>query len=375
MNKINYFKEYIEQRLSRGVTNNWKIYAEIKIMGYSGSYATVNRYLKQNRIDKQVQQYKISRHIETSPGKQAQVDWGSFGKVFVNGKEERLYCFVFVLSYSRALYIEFTIKQNIQTLQQCHINAFKYLGIPKEIVYDNMKTVVISREKLPDDHQKIHLNSTFVDFANYYGFTICPTSPYWPRAKGKVESAVKFVRHNFMNGVRYKREFNSVSELNQKASPWLTNVANNRIHKSTFKKPMDLWEEEKQYLNYPVAIKDYSISPLIERYSTKDSLVQHKCNFYSIPKQFARKKLLLKEENENGTTKIVIYFKNKIIADHLLSTERGKWIINKKHFMEIKEKRILKIPTSVINKSSKKAFINPTYSRDLSYYTQLFTKN
>ncbi|OGM29848.1 hypothetical protein A2630_04175 [Candidatus Woesebacteria bacterium RIFCSPHIGHO2_01_FULL_44_10] len=144
--KLKSFDSYLRKRIKKGVSNDEKLLSELKKLGYKGSYSSLNRYLKGTQNSNQ--NYKPAIRFETRPGEQGQFDWGSFGKIEVNGKVERLYGFVYVLGFSRMMYVEFVIKQNLQTLIQSHINAFNYLGIPQSILYDNIKTVVLRREKL-----------------------------------------------------------------------------------------------------------------------------------------------------------------------------------------------------------------------------------
>lgn len=370
--KLRNFLSYIEKRISEGVTNSRKLHKELKYQGCKASYTTVYRYILSSRIEKSKDfiTYKPSRRFETGCGEQAQVDWGSFGKIEVNGKAERLYCFVYILGYSRILFAEFVVRQNLQTLQNCHIHAFEKLGIPQEIVYDNMKTVVLKREKVPK--KIIQLNPGFLDFAKYYGFKIKLCSPYWPRAKGKVEASVKYIRNNFMQGLEFGRNFNSLNDINVKVQRWLNEDANIRIHRTTRDKPCDRWLKEKKYLRFSNTIPQYTLSPFVSRYTTRDGLIQYKSSFYSVPIKYARKKLLIKEANDNGITYIEVFYQDDFIAKHLLSSEKGKWIINDKH---------LKTESTHINKFDSKRIkrnIKNSYSsigiRPLSYYDKFILK-
>lgn len=330
--RVKKFTKYLKTRVAQGVTNRSKLYREIVERGYKGHPVSVNRFV--NVLKDNETRIKPSIRFETKPGEQAQVDWGRFGEVEISGRTEKLSCFVYVLGYSRMMYVEFTIKQTLQTLQQCHINAFEILGIPKVIVYDNMKTVVVKREKAKNKMQDIYLNPAFLDFAQYYGFNIQLCPPYWPRAKGKVEAGVKYVRNNFMQGMVFKKDFSSLEGLSKKAREWLETVANTRIHGTTNKKPISRWRKEQKYLYFPKNVPAYATSPFLARNSTKDGLVQYKSNFYSVPVQYVRKKILLKELNANGLITIEFYHEDKIIAQHKLSMERGKWIIDDKHLIK-----------------------------------------
>lgn len=371
------FEKYLKSRINQNINNRTKLLLEIKERSYKGSYSTLNNYLKDFLNSTTFKHYRRSTRLETDPGEQAQVDWGSFGKIEIGGRKERLYAFVYVLGYSRALYIEFTIKQNLQVLEQCHIHAFEKLGIPKTIVYDNMKTVVLKRERLPDSDSVPHYNPGFYDFSRYYEFHIFACPPYWPRAKGKVESGVKYVRNNFMQGMKFNKGFSSLEDLNNKARLWLDTVANVRDHKSTGKRPYNMWLEEKEYLRFPKDIPPYPTSSFVVRYSTKDGLIHYKSNFYSVPMQYARRKLYVKEITSGGLLSIEIYYQAALIANHSLSNERGKWIIDQKHVITShsriqkakKNQKGVKPKTDAIK--DKLPFV--IYTRGLDYYSKIIS--
>lgn len=196
--KLQLFVLFLQKRRNQGVRNIQKLYTELQKQGYKGSYAQLYRYIKS--LPKKDRDSKPSIRVKTGPGEQAQVDWGYFGKINVNENTERLYAFIYVLGYSRMTYAEFTVRQTLQTLLNCHIHAFEKFGIPRTIVYDNMKTVVQKREKISKNTDKLHFHPQFLDFARHYGFGIYACHPRWPREKGKVESRVKYVRNNFMDG-------------------------------------------------------------------------------------------------------------------------------------------------------------------------------
>jgi len=368
--EITKHKDYIITRIRGGVKNGNKLFKELEELGYKGKYPTVNRYLKEIRSELNFRNYKPAIRYETEPGEQALMDWGEFGTIEINGREEKLHCFVYVLGYSRAAYIEFTIRLNLITLEQCHIHAFQKLGIPKETVYDNMKTVVVRLEKLPGGSLVKHLNQSYLHFARYYGFQVNTAPPFWPRAKGKVEAGVKYVRRNFMDGMKFKKGFSSLEDLNDKAKLWLDNIANNRIHGTTGEKPYDRWLKEKPNLHFPGNLPPYPVAALVTRRSTRDGLIQYKYNFYSVPIEFARRKLLVEETSESGVGMIKIYHDDVLIATHLLSRERGKWIAKEEHLVrnvglnQTKKQKLKK--ENKITKEKIRIFTRP-----LSYYDQI----
>jgi transposase len=93
---------------------------------------------------------------------------------------------------------------------RCHLAAFTYLGgLPRILLYDNLKSVVLARER----DGTIHWNPRFLDFADVAGFSARACKPYRAQTKGKVESGVKYVRNNFWPGLHFR----DLKEVNQQA--------------------------------------------------------------------------------------------------------------------------------------------------------------
>lgn len=132
-------------------------YFNIKI-----SYTHIQKYVKNIKGGFKKQ---ATVRFETMPGLQAQVDWGFFENYLVKDdwkNEKKLYCFLIILGYSRMRHIEFVSDMATETLNRCHLNAFNYFGgYPQEILYENMKQVVIKKMLKNKDSE---LNKTFEDF-------------------------------------------------------------------------------------------------------------------------------------------------------------------------------------------------------------------
>ena len=105
-----------------------------------------------------VQHYE--RRYETPPGKQAQVDFAHFEVEFTDapGVKQVVWLFTMVLGYSRFLWGRFCPNQKLAAVLRCHIDAFADLGgVPEEILYDRMKTVVIGADEDDGDCQKFRV--------------------------------------------------------------------------------------------------------------------------------------------------------------------------------------------------------------------------
>ena len=119
------YKDYVKQRLDKYDLTATRILREIEERGYPGSYTILKDYVRQVKGAKPKPAFV---RFETAPGEQAQMDWSDFGWVEFDGQRRKLWCFAMVLGYSRTLYIEFSHSQNLISLGQAHINAFRYFG-------------------------------------------------------------------------------------------------------------------------------------------------------------------------------------------------------------------------------------------------------
>jgi transposase len=84
--------------------------------------------------------------FETPPGEQAQVDLARFEVEFTDGSGATriVWLFSMVLGYSR-----FIIHQDLQSVLRCHIAALEAIGgVPREFLYDRMKTAVIGEDRI-----------------------------------------------------------------------------------------------------------------------------------------------------------------------------------------------------------------------------------
>ena len=109
--------------------------------------------------------------FESEPGFQAQVDW----TVIRSGKDP-IYGFVMILSYLRAPFIYFTNSMRQEIWQECHKRAFTYFkGVTKTILYDNLKSAIIQRDKYGKD--KHGFNKDVLEFAKGW-FEIKFCKPY-----------------------------------------------------------------------------------------------------------------------------------------------------------------------------------------------------
>jgi transposase len=162
--KLDSFKDEIKTILKdKPRISTVLLFEMLREKGYDGGRTIVYDYISHLKRQEKPAYF----HIEILPGEQAQVDWGHCGTINCGLHQRKLYVFCMTLSYSRYLYIEFTVSMDMETFLAAHIHAFHfYGGIPKGILYDNLKSVVSRRVK-----QEIIFNAHYMDFARFYDFS------------------------------------------------------------------------------------------------------------------------------------------------------------------------------------------------------------
>lgn len=326
------FTSYLDQRLAAGVWNAVVLHRELKERGYTGGYTVVKDYLRPKRREAQA---VAVRRFETAPGKQAQVDWGHLGDItYPDGTTKRLYGFVMTLGCSRAMFADVTTDQKLATFLRMHEAAFEYLGgVPEEVLYDWTKTAALGL----DERGEVEWQSTFYDFAGYYGFTPRVCRAYRPQTKGKVENGIGYVRKNFLLA-QYGQEPTSIEDTRGRLRAWTAEVANTRVHGTTHRVVREAWEEEKPHLR---SLAGRSAYPVVEeqiRIVTRDAFVSFQASRYSVPWQAAGKEVLVRESVEKDGSKdsrIVILRDGQVLTTHERSLEKHQTITVAAHHADM----------------------------------------
>lgn len=244
--KLDYYKQYIAERV-RAAAPEWipatVLQRELRALGYTGGLSILKEHLA---TLKPVARPEPLIRFETEPGRQMQADFATIGR----GKD-RLAVFIATLGWSRAAFVEFVTDERMETLLGCHERAFSYFGgVPREVLYDNMRTVVTERDRYgPGLHR---YNRTFLDFAHHHGFVPRLCQPYRPRTKGKVERFIRYLRASFYvplasqlspEGLTVDRD-----TANARVGTWLREIANARVHATTGEIPAVRLEQERERL-------------------------------------------------------------------------------------------------------------------------------
>ena len=278
-----------------------QVFQRLKEEGFEGGYTLVKDYVRLIRP----RRAPAFLTLNFAPGECAQVDWGHYGTVCVGETRRRLSLFVMVLCYSRLMYLEFTLSQQMEQFLACHQHAFEFFGnrVPEKIMVDNLKSAVLRRLT----GEAPVFNPRYLDFANHYGFTIKPCGVRKGNEKGRVESGVGYVKKNLLNGL----EIPDFSTLNPQAKIWLDTIANVRIHGETHQRPVDRFKEEQPLL-HPAPAQPYDIATVLQLRANKCFRVRFETNRYSVPAEYASQILTTKVYPD----RLCIYHQDKLIARH-----------------------------------------------------------
>lgn len=231
------YSAYLDKLLCQGITNSVVCLKRLQAIGFEGSLSTVKRYIKAHKHLVPAKRQLVApqgsrgRRFTTEPGEAYQMDWGFTKVVDYDNSEYNVACFAMVCHHCGQRYVEFFPNAKQENLFIGMIHAFGYMGIPKYILTDNMKSVVLHRDC--EGHPV--WQKDYEAFMKTVGFQTRLCKPRHPFTKGKVERLVRFVKENFLVG----RVFWNITDLNRAALDWC-NQQNNTYHKATAGVPQEL---------------------------------------------------------------------------------------------------------------------------------------
>jgi len=311
--------DWLEQQDYRGT----RVYDLVQQEGYVGSYDVVRRYVKTVKEERGRTAYI---RFETMPGQQAQVDFGDFQVREPDGSISTVYSFLMVLGYSRHTYVEFLDHCTMAAFLACHQHAFGFFGgVPAEILYDNMKNVVVRRLA-----GAVEWNRTFAGFCAHYGYKPLAAPPYAAWVKGKVERPIDYLRERFWRGY----VFRGIAEANQDVRQWNMTTAYPRVHGTTHEPVRDRFLREQPHLG-PLPRTPYDISEKVWRKVYKDCQLSFGGNRYVVAHECVGRKVLLKILN--GT--LSVYKDDTLVVVYRIPPEKGLTVQDPRFYQRLKEDR------------------------------------
>jgi transposase len=285
-----------------------RLYWMIRDRGYTGSVTRLRKIVRRIRPSPPAEAFL---RLSVLPGEQAQVDWGCFGAIGTGRSKRPLSAFVMVLSWCRGIDALFTLDQTIETFLRGHRQAFEYFaGVPRAILYDNLKSVVLERRG-----DAIRFHPRILEFAGHYHYAPRPVSPARGNEKGRVERQIQYLRTSFFAA----RTFRDVDDLNAQFRRWRDEVAHTRpLPDDTTLTVGDALEKERPRL-LPLPEHGFETEQVRVVTSGKTPYVRFDRNLYSIPHTLVRRSLTLAA----GADVVRILDAEREVARHVRSYATG----------------------------------------------------
>jgi transposase len=282
--------------------------------GYAGSVDLVRKRLAALRPRAE----RPAQRTGYRPGQVLQVDWGEMPtRPKIAGRERRVYALVFSLPFSGAATAHFSFDMTIESFLEGHVRAFAWLGgVPRECVYDNLKSAVARRERV-DGREVIHWNPRFSQLRGHYAFHAHPCTPQTPREKGSVEGAVRYVKTGFWPA----RRFTDLGELEELYAGWRDRVALPRRHATGRHVVAERLAHEREQLRALPPIAFDAAGRRSSRVPTDGYLKFGRC-FYRAPEALVQQRVELRWDRD----RVWIEHHGHTVASYSRSYEQGVWL-------------------------------------------------
>lgn len=329
------YRDLIVEQLELGLSAQRIFQDLVTEHGFGGQYHSVRRF-----VGKLKQSTPLPfRRMEVAAGEEAQIDFGTGAPIIdQHGKRRRTHVLRVVLSHSRKAYSEAVYRQTADSLIHCLENAFRHFGgVPKTLVPDNLKAAVLKADWYDPD-----LNPKLRSFCEHYGTVLLPTKPRTPRHKGKVERGVDYVQENGLKG----RTFGSLQEQNGYLLHWETTVADTRIHGTTRKQVLKVFDEHERRALGALPLERFPCFQEAQRIVSRDGHVAVDKSYYSVPPEYLGRTLWVRWDSRlvrilNDRMEVICTHatqangKFSTLPEHLASqkispVERGtEWLLQK----------------------------------------------
>ena len=227
--KLSGYTGIIDSLLRQGIKNSSVIRDRLRQAGFDGGATIVKEYIASHKHLIPAKRQQIApqgnrgRRYTTGPGETYQMDWGFTDVLDYNEQVFRVACFAMICHHCGECYIEFFPNAKQENLFIGMIHAFQYMGIPRFILTDNMKSVILHRDL--EGHPV--WQKDYETFMKTIGFETKLCKPRHPFTKGAVERLIRFVKENFLSD----RVFCDVTDLNWQALEWC-NAQNGIYHRA-----------------------------------------------------------------------------------------------------------------------------------------------
>jgi transposase len=252
------------------------------------------------------------------------VDWAGDTVPIIDamtGEEHEAHIFVAVLGASSYTYCEARWTETLPDWIGAHVNTLEFLGgVMKAAVPDNLKAGITK----PSRYEP-HINRTYQDLADHYGFVVLPTRVRKPRDKAKVENGVGIVSRYLLGRLRNRRFF-SLAELNEATRECIT-VINTKVVKRLNKSRNELFAHLDRPALKALPAERYSYAEWKRCTVAPDYHVEVDEHYYSVPFRLLRETI----DARYTLTTIELFHKGERVASHVRSRLGNKYTTLPEH--------------------------------------------
>lgn len=313
--KLDVFRELIREKVELGLTAV-QIYQDLcDDETFDASYETVKREVRRHRRNEP----EAYCRMKYRPGEEAQIDFGEIGRVPIGGKPRKVHLLVMTLCFSRYANYAPLVDQRVPRFLLGIRGGFEYFGgTPERTKPDNLRSAVLISALGERYYQE-----DFFRFCTHYGTVPDAARPATPTDKGRTERDIGYAKGNCFNG----RSFDSYEHMLAHVADWRDNVANVRVHGTTRRRPVDLFQLEKQHLR-PLPDDPYEIAEWGQYKVRKDCHVHVGGNYYSAPYELVGQRVLVRI-NEHSIT---VFADRSVVARHRRAQGSGEDVTDPSHY-------------------------------------------
>jgi transposase len=219
--------------------------------GMAVSYTTLRRFVRKAGLGGQ--QRTTVRMAETAPGELAEMDFGQLGRLAdpESGKRRLVWALVLVLPYSRHSFFWPLMEQTLAAVIEGLERAWRFFGgVSHRLVLDNFPAAVAGTDPLAPRPTR-----GFLEYSQARGFLVDPARVRRPQDKPHVERGIGYVRERFWKG----GTFSDLGDVRAQAERWCREVAGQRIHGTTRRLPLVVFQDEEQAQLLPLADEPYDV--------------------------------------------------------------------------------------------------------------------
>ena len=317
------YRDFIAQTLEKYPTlTASRLFDMVSERGYAGQRSHFRHLVSTLRPRAPAEAYL---RLRTLPGEQMQIDWAHFGHLQIGRARRPLMGFVAVLSYSRRVFLRFSLNAQMDSFLRGHVQAFlAFGGLGRVLLYDNLKSVVL--ERVGD---AIRFNPEFLAFAAHYRFEPRPVAICRGNEKGRVERHIDFIRKSFFAA----RQFSDVEDLNAQAVAWCEGRAFDRPwpQDDSLSVRQAFAVEQPRLLGLPATA--YALGQRLEVAVAKTPYVRFDLNDYSVPHTHVRRTLSVLADEQQ----VRVFDGASELARHPRSFDRHQMIEDPQHVQALVE--------------------------------------